>query len=274
MFKPIRLLLAGAALLGLLAACASQGPETPVPPTVRVSRFVSTVITPDVVKFEARIVVHNNMRKSLELEKVDYGSALFDKQLFTSTFADLKRMDGNGDETVTFPFQISMKDILNQAPNLLAEGKLKVTFDGVVYPSAASTFQPIAFTRTIELPIPRIPLVSFAGAVGLPTQDLFRVRLNVKNTNDFPISVDRVDTFLVLNQERYRLLHTERSTEIQPGETATVTLQMENSTGKTLSMILNAIQAQAVSFTLGGTITCGTPYGWVFIPLELQGQAQ
>ena len=274
MIKPIRLFLAAAVVVGSLAACASQGPETPVPPTVRVARLVSTVITPEVVKFEAKIVVHNNMRKSLDLEKVDYGSALFDKQLFTSTFSDLKRMDGNGDETITFPFQISMKDILSQAPNLLAEGKLKVTFDGLVYPSAASTFQPIAFARTVELPIPRIPEVSFAGAVGLPTQDLFRVRLNVKNTNSFPISVARIDTFLVLNQEKYRLLHTEKSTEIQPGEIGTVTLQMENSTGKTLSMILNAIQAQAVSFTLGGTIMCGTPYGWVYVPVELQGQAQ
>ncbi len=274
MKKTVRLFLAGIAAVALLAACASQGPETPQPPTVQVSRLSSTVITPDVIKFEARVTVHNTMRQSLGLDKIDYGSALFDKQLFTSSFTDLKRMDGNGDEYVTFPFQISMQDILKSAPNLLAEGKLRVTFDGMVYPQASFGFEPIAFSRTVELPIPRIPEVSFAGAVGLPTQDLFRIRLNVKNTNSFPISVDRIDTYLVLNQERYRLLHTERSTAIQPGEIATVTLQMENSTGKTLSMILNAIQAQAVSFTLGGSITCGTPYGWVYVPVALQGQAQ
>lgn len=273
MVKSLRLLVVALASLGALAACASQsGP--PQPPSVVVRRLMSTVITPDVIKFEAQIVVHNNMGRPLDLEKVDYGSSLFTKQLFSSTFSELKRMNGNGDETITFPFQISMKDVLSSGPELLANGKLKVTFDGLVYPQASFGFAPIQFSRTIEIPIPKIPEVGFAGANGLPGQGGFEVDLAVKNTNNFPISVARIDTYLVLNGERYTLLRTGEATNIQPGQIGTVALQMENTTGKALSMILNAIMAQSADFTLGGSLTCGTPFGWIYVPVAVQGHAK
>jgi xanthosine utilization system XapX-like protein len=232
------------------------------------------VFTPSVVKFRAQIVIDNNMRGPLNFEKVDYGASLFDKQLFTDSFNGMKETRAHGRETVTLPFQISMKDIMAQDVALLAEGKLRVTFFGSVYPDVQSGLVPVRFQSTIEIPIPKPPLLSFEGTRGSIVGKQFTVLVGVKNTNDFPISVNQVDSYLEMNGQQYSLLQSEQVSSIEPGRMGTVRLTMENSVGKTLSLALNALQSQKVDFTLGGSVTCGTPYGWVYLPVAIKGTAQ
>jgi hypothetical protein len=43
---------------------------------------------------------------------------------------------------------------------------------------------------------------------------------------------------------------------------------MEQSTPKTLSMILNLAQSPSLQLAVGGDIRCQTPFGLIFIPLE------
>ena len=54
---------------------------------------------------------------------------------------------GGGRQTVTFPFQIAVADIAAQAVDLLAEGSMRVSFRGHVYPASSSGFAPIPFAR-------------------------------------------------------------------------------------------------------------------------------
>ena len=259
-----------AALL-LIAGCASEGPAVMEPPTVRVSRLASTVISPTLVKFEAKIVIQNRSSSSLGFERVDYGVDLQDKPLFSDSFADMKVTKGGGSQTVTFPFQIAMKDILDQSIGILAEGAMRVAFRGTVFPASASGFGPMPFRDEVTIPLPRIPELAFAGVDGTPLSDVFRVRIRVRNTNAFPVTVSSVETYLDINQQRYQMLHSEDSTEIGPNGTGTVTLRMENRPGKTLSMALSALAAQNLRFTVGGTIECKSPYGWIIIPVSVQG---
>lgn len=254
-----------------LLGCASKGPVVPVPPTVRVSSFRSTVITPDIIKFQAKILINNNMRAPLNFDKTDYGANLFDKPIFSDTFTGMKRTNSNGTETVTFPFQISMKDILAQDVALLAEGQLRVEFHGVVFPSVESGFAPVRFSQEITIPIPKMPTLSFEGTEGSPVGRQFSVRLSMHNSNDFDMSVDSVDSYIDLNGQRYTLLHSRQESAIPANGNGTVTLTMENSVGKTLSFALNAIQGNNIKFTVGGTIVCSTPYGWIYIPVGVTG---
>ena len=91
----------------------------------------------------------------------------------------------------------------------------------------------------------------------------------VKNTNTFAISIYAIESFLQINDVKYQLLHTEESTSLEPNTWQTVTLCMENTPGKTLSMVLNTIQSSETEFKLGGTIECQSPYGWILIPIDL-----
>ena len=106
-----------------IVGCASQGPAVTEPPAVRVSRLASTVITPDLIKFEAKVVIQNRSTSALELDRLDYAVDLMDRELFKDSFADLLRSKGRGSQTVTLPFQIAMKDILAQSVPILAEGR-------------------------------------------------------------------------------------------------------------------------------------------------------
>jgi len=262
-----------AAMALLLAGCASQEPLVMGPPVVRVSWFNSTVIRPELVKFEAQIVIENRMSAPLDFQRVDYAVDLQYTELFTDSFAELKRTAGRKRQTVTFPFQIVMKDILDQSVGILAEGGMRVTFRGTVYPAASSGFDPLPFEETILIPLPRIPEVSFAGADGVPFSDMFRVRLRVRNTNNFTLTVNSIDSYLQINQQRYSLLHTEQSVELPPDGSGTVILQMEQTPGKTLSMALSTLQSKNPKFSVGGTIECRSPYGWIIIPVLIEDQS-
>lgn len=271
MRKTFPLFLAGSALAILLVGCASQGPVVSAPPTVRVSQLQSLSFTPDLVKLEAKILIHNVMSVALDFDRVDYAVDLFDKELFTDSFNGMKRTNGDGTQTVTFPFQIAMDDIAKQVVDVLSEESVRVTFRGEVYPAAKAGFDPIPFTETISIPIPKVPIVALVGIQGVPLSDTFALTFRVRNTNSFAFSVDTVQTFLELNERRYSLVHTEKSTEIQPGESGIVTLRMENTTGKTLGMALNLAQSPGRKFAVTGTIECGTPYGWFIFPIRLEG---
>lgn len=271
--KKVRLALVGGAIAVLLAACA-HGPVVPTPPTVRVSYFNSTLITPDAVRFLARIAIHNNMNGSLGFDRVDYGLSLFDNTLVSRSFSDMKETRRNGDETVTLPITIPMKDILAHKNEIIGNGAMQVTFHGIVYPAQASTLGPVETQRTISIPLPNMPVVTFRGTSGVPLSKLFRVRLQVLNTNSFPIAVDSVETYVDINGDRYRLLHSSENegSEIRPGESGPLTLSMENAPNKLLGMALSAAGAAAPKITLGGRVSWATPYGLIVIPIEIEVQ--
>jgi LEA14-like dessication related protein len=195
---------------------------------------------------------------------------LFETQLFSDTFDGLKRAKANGTQTVTFPFQVAMEDIFHLAAELLAEGSLKVTFRGEVYPAGDFGFAAIPFRKTIELPIPKIPEVAFQRVESLPMGKQVKVSLLVRNANSFPISIETVDSYLEINNDKYRLLHTEQSTEIPSGSAGTVVLEMENTPGKTLGMVFSLLQSSTLRFTVSGSVECGSPYGRIYIPLKLE----
>jgi hypothetical protein len=270
-FMKIAALLVGSAVCAvLLGGCASQRPIVSTPPTVTVSSLQSTSFSPTLAKYVAKILIHNNAGEDIEFQRVDYAVDLFDTQLFTDSFNGLKRTRGNDDQTVTFPFQIAMEDIANQGVELLSEQGLRVTFRGEVYTAARYGMDPVAFTATATVPLPKIPELSYVGTEGSPLSDAWRVNFSVTNTNSFPLTLTSVKTFLVLNGKRYSLLHTRGAIDMQPGEAKPVMLQMENSPGKTLSMALNLAQNQVVRFNITGEVTFKSPYGWIFIPVNLE----
>jgi LEA14-like dessication related protein len=255
-----------------MAGCASQGPAVPKPPTVRVSQLRSLSFTPDLVKFQAKVLIENVSNAPLTFERTDYAVDMFDTQLFSDTFADMLKTKEGGTQTVTFPFQIAMDDIKKQGIDVLAEEGLRVAFHGQVFCAASYGFDPIPFNATLTIPIPRFPTVTFLGAEGAPYTETFRIRLGVTNPNSFPFSVDSIDSYLVLNDMRYALLRTGTSTEIPAGGSGIVVLQMRTTPGKALSMALNLAQSgdAGPDLDLTGSVTLATPYGWVYVPVSLK----
>ncbi len=257
----------------LLAGCATRGPIVPQAPTVQVTQFDSLLFTPDVIKFQAKLVIDNRMNTGLNIHEIDYGADVNDTQIFTETFAQLHPMKPHGQQTVTFPFQIAMKDIEKQAVGILADEALRVSFRGEVYPAGDFGFGPIPFRMTRTIPLPKIPSVSIVRTEGSPLRS-FTVFLKIKNTNEFPLNIKSMNSYLELNGTEYSLLSARASTEIEPDGTETVALKMEQSTGKILSMALNIAQSSSIQFNIGGEMSFQTPYGLVYIPLKLHSETK
>lgn len=264
------ILLFALALLGLVS-CASRGPVVPMPPTARVSHLNSTLITPDVVKYTAKVLIRNPMRAKMTLDHMDYVVDLHDNELFDGSFSDLLEMKARGSQTVTIPFQISMKDIVEQAVDVLAEEGVRVTFSGLVYPLPESGFEPVPFGGTHVIPFPRIPEVFLEGASGNPFAEGFELVLRMRNPNAFPLTLKAMDTYMVLNGKEYPLLHTGERTPIAPGSSERFYLGMHHTKGKTLSMLLNMTQHETQEISVGGSLEFSTPYGLVYLPVELTG---
>ncbi len=257
-----------------LIGCASEGPMVTTQPTVSVSDFTSLSFSPQRIEFDAKILIHNNAPVPMELRRIDCAVDLYDQELFTDSIRDLKRTKADGSLAVPFPFHIGMRDVGAQPSDLLAEGSLRVTLRGEVRTAARYGLDPVPFTQTITIPVPNLPAVAYVGSEGEPFSDVFRLNFQVTNGNSFPITLNAVKTFLVINQKKYSLLHTHGATDFQPGETKPVALQMENSPGKALLMALNLASNPHPSFNITGTVTFSTPYGWIFIPLDLEETLQ
>ena len=251
-----------------LASCATRGPVVPTPPSVQFTQFDSLVITPEVIKFQVRLLIRNQMSAGLDLQKIDYGADVHDKPVFTESFAQVYPIKGNGQEVVTFPFQIAMKDIADRAVDVLAEQAIRVSFRGQVYPVG---FAPVPFEMTKTIPLPKIPAITVEGTRGSPSGSAFTVLLRITNTNAFPLDIKSIDSYVEMNGTKYSLLRTQGHTEIQPSSAETIPLTMEQSTAKTLSMIVNIAQSGSLQFAVGGDIRCQTPYGLIYVPIRLNG---
>jgi hypothetical protein len=143
---------------------------------------------------------------------------------------------------------------------------VRVTLRGTVVPIG---WDPTPFCVTKVVPMPKIPRVSFDGASGNPLDGAFSVRFRVYNANAFPLAFDSVESFLKLNGKRYDLLRSECFDQIAPGGTGHVTLGMQQTRGKGLSVLVNLAKHQTANFVVGGTIECRTPHGLFRVPLEI-----
>lgn len=251
----------------VLSACAStpEGPVVPRPPYVEV-RFDSTVITPDGIDFVGKVHVTNSMRASIQLERVDYAAELHDKPFLEDTYAGLDPIPARGWQTVTLPIHVARKDLGDQVEDVLAEESVRVTLRGTVVPIG---FDSIPFCVTKVVPMPKIPRVSFDGASGNPLDGAFTVRLRVHNANAFPLSFASVESHLKLNGKRYDLLRSECFDAIAPGGTGRITLGMQQTRGKALSVLVNIAKHASANFVVGGTIECRTPHGLFRLPLDV-----
>jgi hypothetical protein len=238
----------------------------PVPPTIEFAGVESTRITPDGIQFVGKVVVKNQMRAPLDLSKIDYGAAVGQSPLFDDSFSELHRMRGLGRQTVTLPFQVTMKDLVDMVEDVLEDEGVRVCFRGTVVPVG---FPPLAFEATKMIPIPRLPKFGFAGSRGNPLDGEFTVYLDVHNTNRFPMDTGAVQTYLTLNGRRYDLLHTHTSETLQPGGHGKLALTMHNTTGKGLGMLINVVKNQSMDFTVGGSISFSTPHGIFELPVEV-----
>lgn len=267
--KPITVALCLAA--ACWSSCASEppGPVVPIPPSVDVVFFNSTHITPDVIEFVGKVAIRNQMRGGLEIQQVDWGANLHDAGLFDDTFGGVRPMGAHTTTTVTLPFQIAMKDVAAQIVDVLAEESVRVTLRGTVVPVG---FDPIPFTATKVIPIPRPPAVAIDGVRGNPLDGAFTVLLSVQNPNAFPLDFASIDSFVNLNGKRYQLLRNESFACLQPGGFGRIALTMQQTRGKALSMLVNVAQHGSAEFTIGGRIACNTPHGLFDLPLQLSSQ--
>jgi len=259
-----------ALLLPTLAACAASGPVVPAPPSVEVGDYGSQVITPDVIRFGAEVLIRNRMRGPLEIERVDYCVDLQGAPLFEDSFAELHPMGSLVTQTVSLPFQVAMDDVLARIDGVLVEEAVRVTFRGSVHPVG---FAPIPFEAEQEIPIPRLPEVELDGIHGSPFDGEVTVVVRVRNRNDFPMTIAEVDTYLDLNGQRYGLLRNDSCSELAPSGTGRLVLTMTHTRGKGLGAIISVAKNGTADFAVGGSLACRTPYGLLYLPLQLRSSS-
>ena len=265
-----------AACVLLLAACAGgpkpaeQGPMVTVEPGAKLATLKTVSFSPTLVKYQSSLVIHNNADVDLNLDRIDWSVDLCDAELFTDVSKNLKRTRAGGDLVVPFNFQVATSDIADQGFDLYSEQELRVTVRGEVSPARRCGLDPVPFTATLSVPLPRVPDVTYLGSDGDPLTDKWRLHFTVTNRSSFPITLASVKTFVELNNEKYSLVHTKGVTDLAPGVATPVDLQMENSPAQALSMVLNLATNRNLRMNLTGQITCTSPYGQILVPLDLE----
>jgi hypothetical protein len=256
------------------AGCASAPPVPVVegPPEARVTELASKEMNPSEIDFESQVTIFNHMQADLYVDRIDYSVDLFDKPLFSDSFNALKRTEGMGKQWVTFPWKVAMKDILAQSPQVLAEGQVRVRFRGTVYPRDSP---PLPFEAEAAVPIPKPPLITWAGAAGLPILGGFSLKIGVQNPNAFPLNIYSLDAYVEMNGTRYPLTRTEESGDIPAGGFGDVEVHtsVKRAAENLFGMAINAAVNRSAHMAVGGSIRASTPYGDMVLPVRLDGDS-
>ena len=160
----------------VVSSCSTPGPVVRVPPTVSVAKFNSVLFTPEAISFEANVVINNELRAELTVDKVDWVPDLHDNPVAEEAFTQVSPTRAKRLHTLTVPFKISMKQLADQAVDVLAEESIRVGFNGTVHPSG---FESVPFSASKTIPMPTIPVVTIARTGGNPLDGASKVLLEV-----------------------------------------------------------------------------------------------
>lgn len=250
----------------LMFGCATQPAGTKIP-LVESTTLDSTLITPKIVRFNAKISIKNQMENSLPLEKVEYSVELNGKQLFNASFDGLLVTPSMGEQKVNFPFRIAYKDILNLPPNILQEGLINVKFKGNLHTNKDLRLKPVPFEINQEFPIPRIPVVTLSNKSS-PFKKNLKLVFEVDNKNFFPLDISKIDYYMEVDNKKYDLSKSNKTKNIKAKSSGELVLKI-NKKDKQSKSAYSTIK-KSKQYQLLGSIEYKTPYGIMQAPLELK----
>lgn len=260
----------GAVLVLLVSSgCATLG-EFMQPPRVSVQSLRPVSISPGEVGFVAKLAVANQLPLPLPLEKLAFAVQINGHAFADGALANLPSLGAGAETVLDVPFQVGFKELLAVAGELTSRSQMRVDFQGRLTPGGQLSLLTVPFNLGVDLPVPRLPRVSFAGFSLLKNQAV-GLSFKFENLNSFPLTLQTLQAKVKLDQTAYSLASLVEEVPIKAGQSATVQLKLGDSLLKTAALAARVLSGQKINSSFEGEASADSEYGKVQIPLSLKG---
>lgn len=261
---------AGAVFILLVSGgCATLG-ELMQPPRVSVQSVRPVSISPTHVEFLAKLAVVNQLLLPLPLEKIAFGVQINGHAFADGVLANLPALGAGAETVLDVPFRVGFKELLAVAGELTSTSQMRVDFQGRLTPGGQLSLLTVPFSLGVDLPVPRLPRVSFAG-FSLLQNNAVGLSFKFENLNTFPLTLQTLQAKVKLDQTSYSLVSLAEAVPIKPQQSATVRLKLGDSLLKTAAVAARVLSGQKINSSFEGDASADSDYGRLQIPLSLKG---
>ncbi len=181
-----------------------------------------------------------------------------------------------GTKTITLPARVRFSDLLASLSGV-RPGQVIPYDAGLKLSVNAPGIGPIALPlrQKGELPVPAVPDVRLAGLswdeLSLTSAKAV-MRLDVRNTNQFPLDLSALDTSLSLAGRDIGRTSIRQALSLGAGKSGSLEVPISFSPIKFGASILSVLRGSAADYSLNGSVEGGTPFGPINLPFNRSGR--
>lgn len=222
------------------------------------------------------VEVTNPYALPLPITALDYSLASGESTFLTGQKTSAELIPANGKATVELPAEVVYADLLRsvQGVNLGAvvpyTAKVNIKADA---PGIGPIELPVSHSG--QVPVPAPPEVSLEGVewtkIGLDEAQA-TARLKVRNTNSFPVDLEKLDYKLSLAQKPVADGAVSEALHFEPDAIQTVTIPLKVSAAKLGFGIISLARGKSSDYQIDGTIKLGSSFGPIGTTYSKQGK--
>ncbi len=261
----------------LLAGCQSmQDIIGSVPkPSARVIGASIRGLTLENIVLLFDVEVENPYATSLPLIDLGYSLASGGAKFLEGTVTPTGSIPAGGKQVIQLPATVPFSSMITALKGVKPGAIVPYTADfriGVDAPVLGRL--DIPFSKSGELPVPAVPQVELGSLViGKLTLDQMRAtaKLNVKNTNQFPLDLTKLGVSIALGGLEVGSSKLANSVNLSAGEATTLDVPLSFSPRAVGAGLVNLLRGNQIAYKVSGSIEAGTRFGPLSLPFSHVG---
>ena len=245
-------------------------------PTARITSTSLSDLTLDAASLNFDVEVSNPYSVALPLASLKYDLASNARQFLSGSAPLTGSIPAKGVKTISLPANVRFADLLGVLsgvrPGQLVPYDAALTL-GVNAPGLGPLELPIKKSGT--LPVPAAPDVTLGG---LTWDELSlnraaaTMRLDILNTNQFPLDLSAMDTTLALAGRSVGKTSIASPLALGAGESGSLEVPVSFSPLEFGMGMLNILRGNSADYRINGTVEGATPFGPISLPFDRSGQ--
>jgi len=260
-----------------LASCESMNDllKSAPKPTARVAGASLKGLTLEKVDLVFDVDIANPYDVSLPLTELGYSLNSGGQKLFEGSVQPSGTIPARGSKVVQVPVGLKFSSVMAALKGVRPGSVVPYKADfsvGLDAPVVGRMNVPLSHSG--EVPIPAVPDVSVV-AFDVDSLNFDKVqataKLNVKNTNQFPLDLSKLGFNLSLGGKEVSRTQLAQSASLGPGQTATVAVPLSFSPRSFGAGMLNLLSGGDASYAISGSLDAGTRFDPLSLPFSHKG---
>lgn len=264
-------------LPALLAGCESLGPlmDAAPRPSARVVAVNLQNITLDKIDLVFALEISNPYSVNLPLLELGYALGSGGNRLLDGTVKPSGSIPAGGTQIVQLPVIVQFAPLMQTLKNVRPGSVLPYKADFVLAldtPLLGRMDVPVS--KSGEFPVPAMPDVEMASfSIGTLSLDQVSAtaRLQLKNTNQFPLDLTRLGVAFSLAGQDVARTSLARAVNLAPGQSATLEVPVAFSPRKLGGGLLNLLRGNQIAYKVAGAVEAKSRFGPLALPYSRIG---